>query len=216
MEHLPPPPPPPSPPPPPPAGPRRDWAFIVSPIPPPPASTNTHLRPRLLSSSFSSFSLSSPCRCSPSLFLRGPTRESSLFTCSSESKPNIPYASPRLLLCRTSHQVQKRTTCPSSLVSFDSTAVKMVYSLTYTRPPRRTFSQSSLSDDEKQHSIDESIRSHNTCQMCQGIPEALSFDRIISGGTCPVRLFPRCCLPPSSMHSSSLVLPSSPVPCATS
>lgn len=63
----------------------------------------------------------------------------------------------------------------------------MVYSLTYTRPPRGT-SSSSLNGDEKQRSIDESIKSASSCSMCAGIPEALSFDRIISGGTCPVCL----------------------------
>jgi len=60
----------------------------------------------------------------------------------------------------------------------------MVYSLTYRRPSRATSSNNSISGDEKQSSINESITSGSSC-MSNGIPEALSFDRIISGGTCP-------------------------------
>lgn len=65
----------------------------------------------------------------------------------------------------------------------------MVYSLTYRRPSRATSSSSraSLNGDEKQKSINESIESGQS-GMSHGIPAALSFDRIISGGTCPVRL----------------------------
>ncbi|PVI06775.1 hypothetical protein DM02DRAFT_552255 [Periconia macrospinosa] len=62
----------------------------------------------------------------------------------------------------------------------------MVYSLGYRRPARisRTTSLDSLSGTEKQKSITESIHSYSS-GMSLGIPEALSFDRIISGGTCP-------------------------------
>ena len=42
-----------------------------------------------------------------------------------------------------------------------------------------------MSGDEKQKSINDSIDSCSSC-MSNGIPEALSFDRIISGGVCPV------------------------------
>lgn len=42
-----------------------------------------------------------------------------------------------------------------------------------------------MSGDEKQRSINDSIDSCSSC-MSNGIPEALSFDRIISGGVCPV------------------------------
>ena len=63
----------------------------------------------------------------------------------------------------------------------------MVYALSYRRPAlvSRSSSNASLSGDEKQKSIDESIRS-STSTMSHGIPDALSFDRIISGGVCPV------------------------------
>ncbi|KAF2773586.1 hypothetical protein EJ03DRAFT_347562 [Teratosphaeria nubilosa] len=63
----------------------------------------------------------------------------------------------------------------------------MVYSLSYRRPshvPSSQSSRSSLSSNEKEKSINESISSSNSC-MSAGIPEALSFDRIISGGVCP-------------------------------
>lgn len=65
-------------------------------------------------------------------------------------------------------------------------AFAMVYSLTYRRPPHVTSSSTnSLSGNEKQESINESVHSANSC-MSHGIPTALSFDRIIAGGTCPV------------------------------
>ncbi|KAK0910412.1 hypothetical protein LTR91_017161 [Friedmanniomyces endolithicus] len=62
----------------------------------------------------------------------------------------------------------------------------MVYSLTYRRPShvRSSTSCDSLSGDEKQKSINDSITSESSC-MSNGIPEALSFDRIISGAVCP-------------------------------
>ncbi|CAI6339526.1 unnamed protein product [Periconia digitata] len=62
----------------------------------------------------------------------------------------------------------------------------MVYSLGYRRPERvqRPSSSDSISGASKQKSIDASIHSYSS-GMSHGIPEALSFDRIISGGTCP-------------------------------
>ncbi|KAI7463760.1 hypothetical protein KC357_g8148 [Hortaea werneckii] len=63
----------------------------------------------------------------------------------------------------------------------------MVYSLGYRRPSHVTSSRDSrdsMSGDEKQRSINDSIDSCSSC-MSNGIPEALSFDRIISGGVCP-------------------------------
>jgi len=64
----------------------------------------------------------------------------------------------------------------------------MVYSINYRRPARVSRADSargSLSGSDKQKSIDESVKSGSSA-MSHGIPEALSFDRIISGGTCPV------------------------------
>ena len=62
----------------------------------------------------------------------------------------------------------------------------MVYSLTYRRPQRQTGSSSeSVTGEHKQLSIHESVRSGSS-GMSHGIPEALSFDRIIAGGVCPV------------------------------
>ncbi|SMR52419.1 unnamed protein product [Zymoseptoria tritici ST99CH_1E4] len=62
----------------------------------------------------------------------------------------------------------------------------MVYSLNYRRPSHvaSTSSNVSLSGDEKQASIHESIQSGSST-LTGGIPPALSFDRIIAGGTCP-------------------------------
>jgi hypothetical protein len=64
----------------------------------------------------------------------------------------------------------------------------MVYPLNYRRPARVervASSHGSVDGSEKQKSIDDSIKSGSS-GMSHGIPEALSFDRIISGGTCPV------------------------------
>lgn len=63
----------------------------------------------------------------------------------------------------------------------------MVYALSYRRPARSSSSRDSISGTEKQKSIDESISSGSS-SMSHGIPEALSFDRIIQGGTCPVSI----------------------------
>ncbi|KAF1963015.1 hypothetical protein CC80DRAFT_530889 [Byssothecium circinans] len=64
----------------------------------------------------------------------------------------------------------------------------MVYTLAYRRPspvsPPSTSTRGSIDGAQKQKSIDESISS-NGSGMSHGIPDALSFDRIISGGTCP-------------------------------
>jgi len=60
----------------------------------------------------------------------------------------------------------------------------MVYSLAYRRPPHVSSSRASLNGSEKPASVGESFRSNSTaCHI--GIPDALSFDRVISGGTCP-------------------------------
>ncbi len=61
----------------------------------------------------------------------------------------------------------------------------MVYSLTYRRPSQVSSSGDSLSGEEKQKSVNESMSSGSS-GMSHGIPDALSFDRIIGGGTCPV------------------------------
>lgn len=61
----------------------------------------------------------------------------------------------------------------------------MVYALTYRRPSHVNSSADSLNGDEKQKSINASIQSCSSC-MSNGIPPALSFDRIVEGGTCPV------------------------------
>ena len=60
----------------------------------------------------------------------------------------------------------------------------MVYSLAYRRPPHVDSAQASIIGDEKTKSVgEESIDSQGSAS---GIPDALSFDRIIAGGTCPV------------------------------
>ncbi|MCJ1348222.1 hypothetical protein MMC31_006453 [Peltigera leucophlebia] len=58
----------------------------------------------------------------------------------------------------------------------------MVYSLTYRRPPHVASSNASVNGEEKTRSIGGASQSSG---MSYGIPDALSFDRIISGGTCP-------------------------------
>lgn len=60
----------------------------------------------------------------------------------------------------------------------------MVYSLTYRRPAHVASSNASVNGEEKTKSIGGASQSSG---MSYGIPDALSFDRIISGGTCPVR-----------------------------
>jgi hypothetical protein len=67
----------------------------------------------------------------------------------------------------------------------------MVYSLAYRRPEHvsRASSAASISGETKQKSIHDSVHSGSS-GMSHGIPEALSFDRIIAGGVCPVST---CC-----------------------
>jgi hypothetical protein len=65
----------------------------------------------------------------------------------------------------------------------------MVYNLTYRRPERAGSDRTSLSGDEKQKSIRTSLHS-NSSTSSHGIPEALSFDRIVNGGVCPVSSLP--------------------------
>ncbi|XP_014560279.1 hypothetical protein COCVIDRAFT_12951 [Bipolaris victoriae FI3] len=62
----------------------------------------------------------------------------------------------------------------------------MVYSLSYRRPGRATVADnaSAISNDTKRETIRGSIKSGSS-GMSNGIPEALSFDNIIAGGTCP-------------------------------
>lgn len=73
----------------------------------------------------------------------------------------------------------------------------MVYSLAYRRPPHVDSARASVLGDEKAKSIGEtSINSQasggsgGSGGMSFGIPDALSFDRIIAGGTCPVSRLP--------------------------
>ncbi|KAF2810316.1 uncharacterized protein BDZ99DRAFT_386866 [Mytilinidion resinicola] len=60
----------------------------------------------------------------------------------------------------------------------------MVYNITYRRPSFVPSSRDSLSGNEKRGSIDGSVTSGSS-GMSHGIPDALSFDRIIAGGVCP-------------------------------
>lgn len=62
----------------------------------------------------------------------------------------------------------------------------MVLSLTYRRPAYVS-SHSSIDSEKPAESI-----SSGTSSQC-GIPDALSFDKIISGGTCPVRFLSFVC-----------------------
>ncbi|KAI5273413.1 hypothetical protein E4T47_03324 [Aureobasidium subglaciale] len=60
----------------------------------------------------------------------------------------------------------------------------MVYSLSYRRPSRVSDGSSLASSNEQRVSSEGSHHS-GTSGSIRGIPEALSFDRIIAGGTCP-------------------------------
>ncbi|KAL1304723.1 hypothetical protein AAFC00_003670 [Neodothiora populina] len=62
----------------------------------------------------------------------------------------------------------------------------MPYPINYRRPPHvhDESIRNSISGAAKQDSIQESVESGNS-GMSNGIPEALSFDRIIAGGVCP-------------------------------
>jgi hypothetical protein len=60
----------------------------------------------------------------------------------------------------------------------------MVYSLSYRRPAHVESSRASVETEKS--GKQESISSGGSCSY--GIPPALSFDKIISGGTCPVSL----------------------------
>lgn len=77
--------------------------------------------------------------------------------------------------------------CNSDFLKFDrihNCNTKMVYSLTYRRPAS---SKGSIAS-EKPSSYNGSMDSGSTESVSRGIPDALSFNRIIEGGTCPVRL----------------------------
>jgi len=63
----------------------------------------------------------------------------------------------------------------------------MVYSLTYRRPPLVDSTRSSFNGSEKTRSVGGSTLDSEGA-VSFGIPDALSFDRIIAGGTCPVSL----------------------------
>lgn len=60
----------------------------------------------------------------------------------------------------------------------------MVYNISYRRPARHSMSNDSLSTEGKAKSISDTISSGYS-GMSSGIPEALSFDRILDGGVCP-------------------------------
>jgi len=63
----------------------------------------------------------------------------------------------------------------------------MVYSLTYRRPAYTSNSgRSSIAPSEEYGSSRDSLKSGYSGSVSAGIPDALSFDRIVNGGTCPV------------------------------
>lgn len=64
----------------------------------------------------------------------------------------------------------------------------MVYSLTYRRPSHVDSSRASVLGDEKPKSLGGASFDSQDSGPASGIPDALSFDRIIGGGTCPVSL----------------------------
>lgn len=66
----------------------------------------------------------------------------------------------------------------------------MVYSLTYRRPAHVDSARASVMGDEKPKSLGEGSIDSQGSGPAFGIPDALSFDRIIAGGTCPVGILP--------------------------
>ncbi len=84
--------------------------------------------------------------------------------------------------CSQRLRLQRSSGCVSML---PSTSFTMVYSLTYRRPSYVSFDRDSLTGEEKQKSINESVSSGSS-SFSRGIPEALSFERIVKGGACPV------------------------------
>lgn len=91
--------------------------------------------------------------------------------------------------------VSSPTPSPPSFSTFPTD--KMVLSLNYRRPAYVSDSRQSL--DSEKGGKSESVTSSGSCPY--GIPDALSFDKIISGGTCPVSHSPASSLgllPPDS------------------
>jgi hypothetical protein len=88
----------------------------------------------------------------------------------------------------------------SSSVHTHLVGVNMVLSLNYRRPAHVDSSRSSIGT-EKSHG--ESVSSSSSCPY--GIPEALSFEKIVSGATCPVS--------PAISHVSSVSRLTFPVAC---
>jgi hypothetical protein len=82
----------------------------------------------------------------------------------------------------------------------------MVYNLAYRRPQRQAAraSTESVTGEHKQLSIRESVRTGSS-GMSHGIPEALSFDRIIAGGVCPVSLITAFITCRSFLHNETPV-----------
>lgn len=65
----------------------------------------------------------------------------------------------------------------------------MVYSLAYRRPRRVDSKRGSITSQQTEVSIGGStLEDSQDAPINFGIPDALSFDRIIDGGTCPVGL----------------------------
>ena len=62
----------------------------------------------------------------------------------------------------------------------------MVYSLSYRRPAHVDSNRSSFVDEKRKSIGSSTLDSENSSTVSFGIPDALSFDRIITGGTCPV------------------------------
>lgn len=84
----------------------------------------------------------------------------------------------------------------------------MVYSLTYRRPPHVESRRESLASEQTGQSVGGSTLAESQDTAVNfGIPEALSFDRIIDGGTCPVGRPVILTRSQSDITNSSLALP---------
>ena len=62
----------------------------------------------------------------------------------------------------------------------------MVYSLLYRRPSHVNSAASRVYDERRKSVDGDTLASEGSAYTPFGIPDALSFDNIVSGGTCPV------------------------------
>lgn len=116
---------------------------------------------------------------------------------------------PFLYSLQVSRHIYRSLLTHASLLSHRPFTARMVLSLTYRRPSHVPSDDNSLiTTPDRRPSTTESVNSGISASS-HGIPEALSFDRIIAGGVCPVRsTIQKCCTDsPSQLTHYSHVQP---------